>query len=122
MSRLGPQDPVFGKIISSLPTLSLYATTPQVTAITIAPGETVELRPPQVEVEEATASIGLQSIFINAFLYALDTVEQVDGLIAKGLKIGQVSATALVDGVANSKSLFGNSCPVPEMLRRCQRG
>jgi WD40 repeat protein len=103
MSRLGPQDPIFGKLISALPTLSLYATTPQVTAITIAPGETVELRPPQVEVEEATAYIGLQAIFINAFLYALDTVEQVGGLIAKSLKIGQVSATALEDAVFGTK-------------------
>ena len=103
MSRLGPQDPVFGKLISALPTLSLYATTPQVTAITIAPGETVELRPPEVEVEEATAYIGLQAIFINAFLYALDTVEQVDGLIAKSLKIGQVSAAALEDAVFGAK-------------------
>jgi WD40 repeat protein len=103
MSRLGSPDPVFDQIISSLPTLSVYATTPQVRAITIAPGQTVELRPAQVEVEEATAYVGLQSIFINAFLYAVDTAELVGGLIAKSLKIGQVAASTVVQAVLKSK-------------------
>ena len=103
MSRLGPPDPVFDQILTALPTRSLYATTPGLRAITIAPGQTVELRPPQVEVAEATAYIGLQSIFINAFLVAIDTADMVGGLIAKSLRIGQVAAATAVTAALKSK-------------------
>ena len=103
LQRLGPPDPLFDQILTSLPTLSLQASGPGTRVITIAAGHTVELRPPLVDVDEATATVGVQSILINAILYGVETFALTDGFIARTLAIAGVNAAAAVAGAFKAK-------------------